>query len=740
MNNHSEESHPPRLDPFVFPTETTLRFALLIVAVISASLYIYNLIYWRYRSTQLDFVPLPNLAELCRSKAEVAAQSVDSVDSFLRCLEPYTKETINAAWFSIGAVGILITLASLIYSLFPVLMIRKEGLIPLEKQADMEDIVVYLRDLCQEIGIRPPIFVQKTIDRSIGGRAFGSLGRYYVVLSTGLLVLFDKDLGKFRAVMLHELSHLRNRDIDKIYFSVAISFAFMIIAVIPFALLLSGFDAFFGQMLRFTMLMLIVYLTFTSVVRSREFYADVRASTYSGSGALGLLFQAAPTSQVSALQSTIISILERLPYFKRNRWQFAFQFHPDASERRRVLEVTDRLFHLDLWVAFTTGITLIIAYYPISILINTLANYLPKYNGVLTPVFLIKGFIFASLVIGILGVGIWRSTFVTLIRHQDSAEVGKLGIALGVGMLMGKFFSLSNSSWGHNLTIVTLFTNALLLASLYYFFRWIAIGALSWLQVSIYAQSPRRFYTVGLIVVGFFLTLLFGAIFGIWDTVGSTSNSSKALFSYILLLPAGSMHFALSPLTLIASVSLWVFPVSACLCQKHQSDSTYSPKWGFLDRMPDLLYPLPQKRLEIFSVLKMGLISGFIFCGLLLALRLGIRIALPESIRGSEDFLWIFSIGQIGLTALVQSGTAMKVARTVESFRKVQGLFAAFIAGCVMSVSVLVLNLFFGGTITPQFAWIIFSQIVNYGAMLSLLAMMMVCLPKNRANVVAHRI
>ena len=200
------------------------------------------------------------------------------------------------------------------------------------------------------------------------------------------------------------------------------------------------------------------------------------------------------------------------------------------------------------------------------------------------------------------------------------------------------------------------------------------------------------------------------------------------------------MHFALSPLTCIALVSVWAFPASAGFWHKHQPDSPSVPRWGFLDRQSDRFHPPPRKQLEVYSVLKTGLIGGCIFCGLLLVLRSGIHILIPESVRNSEWFIIsILTAGQYALAVLMQAGTAIKVAITVESFQEVQGLFAAFIAGCVMSVSVFIFNLLFGGSINVQVVWIVFSSIVNSGALLSLMGIIMVRLPKKRATVAPCR-
>jgi FlaA1/EpsC-like NDP-sugar epimerase len=121
-----------------------------------------------------------------------------------------------------------------------------------------------------------------------------------------------------------------------------------------------------------------------------------------------------------------------------------------------------------------------------------------------------------------------------------------------------------------------------------------------------------------------------------------------------------------------------------------------------------------------------------IYFVLLLIIRLGIRAFLPESVRNSEVNLSLLAIVQLGLAVLIQVGIAMKVARTVRSFNKVHGLFAAFTGGCVMSVSALAFNFLFGGAIDIQFAWKILSWTISWGALLSLLGMLILRLPKGR--------
>ncbi len=758
MKIKTEESCQPRLDPFAFPSETTLRFALLLVSVIGASLFIYSILYWRYLETQGRLEPILNLARACLGQ-NGSSSSVLKLDElttaravFAQCSEPLEKEFRNAAWLALGGVGILLCLASLLYSLFPSLMIWREGLVFLDKDAAMEDVVVYLKHLCQEVGIRAPIFLQKPTSRAIGGRAFGSLGRYYVVLPTGLLTLFDQNQDTFRAVMLHELAHLRNKDVDKTYFSVAVSCAFVIAALIPFAFsLLSNSSAEgFQASWRVIALVLLIYLTLAAVVRSREFYADVRASTYSDSQALSPLLETVLKPKFSGWQITVISALERLPCFKRNHWQFAFLLHPDASERRHILRTTDRLFKLDSWAAFGTGIAATVAYESVTSLTTSLLRNVSGHTDAWLES-LGAGFVFAPLVIGIIGLGIWRGTFVTLVRNQQDTEAGKLGIGLGLGLIFGQVLSFDNITssqralglekydWAMQFasTAFNLLWSVLLLVSLYYFFMWMASGASVWLRVAIASHSPRPFYIAGLIVAGLWLTLWFGVIFLIRnaDVLLLAPNSIEILFSLVLLFPLVISYITLQPLTLIALVSLWAFPLSAWLWRVHQTNSTSLSTWGFLDQLPDQTHLSTQKQIQLHPALMTGLKGGLIYCVLLLALRLGLRLLLPESVRNTDWFkLVLLYAVPIGFSVLMRAGIAMKIARQVKDFKGIHGLFAAFIAGCVMAWSVVVLNLLFGGTINTELVWMTFSLSVNWGALLSLLGMMVMRLPKYQMN------
>jgi len=151
--------------------------------------------------------------------------------------------------------------------------------------------MTYLAELCREAQIaRPPSFVCNPFNQTITGLAFGRVGRYYVALSGGLVTLFSTDRASFRAIVLHELAHLRNADVNKTYFAIASWWAFVIVALVPFAVFSAVGFAKNPEVLltldkawRVLVMAALVFLVLATTLRAREFYADVRAAIWENS-------------------------------------------------------------------------------------------------------------------------------------------------------------------------------------------------------------------------------------------------------------------------------------------------------------------------------------------------------------------------------------------------------------------------------------------------------------------------
>src|SRR6266487_797287 len=231
--HHETAFHAPRLNPFAFPSDTDFRFALLIVVVIGASLFIYTA---TYNDIPSNWNHLQTILAQCTNEA-TKAHSLNSLEDTVarqmaisQCTAPVYRER---ALIVVGCAIILLTIATVIYLLFPRWKIWREKLEPFHDE-DHPEIAAQLANLCPQTGLAtPPQFLLKPLSRTASGLAFGHRGRYYVVLNGGLVIKFGKDPAAFRATLLHELAHLRNGDVDKTYFSLAIGLAFLPAVLLP---------------------------------------------------------------------------------------------------------------------------------------------------------------------------------------------------------------------------------------------------------------------------------------------------------------------------------------------------------------------------------------------------------------------------------------------------------------------------------------------------------------------------
>ncbi len=705
---------PPRLNPFIFPSDTDFRFVLLIVSVLGASLFIYDWLYYSFFGEELRRAILT-----CRDQAS-AAYPIDETMAVIdpaahfdlltaqtqargQCLEPL--EQFQAAW-AFGGLAFFVIVAGAIYWTAPALKIWREKLVRLSPK-DAPGVTAYLAHLSRKAALRrPPIFLWNPLNSVSSGLAFGRLGRYYVALSGGLAAQFYSDRPAFQAVVLHELAHLRNADIDKTYFAISIWQTFVITTLVPLGIILindlllfrnPGFA--FDVVWRIFALAALVYLSRNAVLRAREVYADVQASVWDGpSGALR-------------------RIIAALPRPKGGAWAGILRVHPDPDKRRRALDETGQLFRLSFWDAFGTGVAATIAFSTLEFLLFSFAP--DQQEGLAT---LGTALFFAPLAVGVVGAGAWRGAFAALVRGEAPRGAGGLGLGLGLGLILGQIlsfvpeFETASALAGvfglgqADFWVFYILWSVLLLASLFFFLRWIAAGASLWLQVVTTRRSLRLISGLGLTIAGGVLTVWLGSLF-------SLSNLSLLLF---LVDPLGAYIFITgSPLTLLTLMSLWTFPLAAWFWRKRAATAS-EVNWALLDSSSEPLILPPQPPLRPGLAMIFALAGGLAFCGLLLLIRIGLRLGLSEAVRSTDQYILTFFYGQIALAVLMQVGVAAIVAAWVKQVGWAHGLFAAFVAGCMMVVGILGLNLLFGGTLDAFLAWTVFSLVVNGSAPLVL--------------------
>ncbi len=310
-----------RLNPFAFPSETNVRFTLFIFASLGIAIATVNLL--------------------------------------LIVLDP--DQQSHKIGLLIGVIFLIFVFAAIIYSLHPKRLQQKNYLSRLDEKKDA-NLYREIQNYSAFADIFPPpdIMIEPGF-QSQNGQAYGLPGRYILLIGDGLRLLFRKAPDSFRAILLHELAHIANKDIGRTYFAQALWNSTLSLGILPLAAgIWWGFIySFYSKLFRgeldlqrvFTINMpVVLYSTFqvaiivilftlvrASLLRAREYYADIRVALWgAGDSLLSLLEMEKPKKNKAS---------------RRNLWSL----HPDASERIENLTNPARIFRMSSDLPFMVG-------------------------------------------------------------------------------------------------------------------------------------------------------------------------------------------------------------------------------------------------------------------------------------------------------------------------------------------------------------------------------------------------
>jgi Zn-dependent protease with chaperone function len=677
----SSSTSRPRLNPFSFPSDTDFRFVILIVAVLSASLFIYQNLYFA----------IPANSAINPVQCYRIAQAAHPTDPFA-LMSAYTtcttsSDQIEALWIGL-CIALLLSVAGIIYWAFPAWKMWRGGLEPLSAEHSSAEMLTCLSELCDKAGLTA-VFLLNAFSSASSGLSFGRLGRYYVVLNSGLILRFQKDPAAFRAIVLHELGHIRNADVDKTYFTIAIGWAFALAALLPWAITQIFLQwnpvTFVNAGWRVLALAILIYLTIVSLLRTREVYADVRVAAWDG-----------------LVGTALRGILGANARPKGTFWQRLRRTHPEPEERCEVLDDPSRLFRLRFWMAYATGITVASAIINVELLSGLL------HLGSATDRTVATGIIFAFLVVGVVGIAAWRTSFANLVYGQALPSMMRASAGLALGLLLGQTLSLigtytdSTSDYGYFTTIGFLapgqftlssflsqsgslvFWSLLLLLVLYFFLRWVVVSATTWLAVVASNIWLRRSYWTGMIIAGIVLGMVFGQFYYLRTSTSLYAGSSNSAGLPDLLVVV--IALIQSPYMLIVFNCLWIYPLVAWLWRK-RSALPLQLSWALLD---------PPSQLESRPALPRYLAP--LRPGLALLLGLGGGIAFLGLFSLFTNSLSLDNYYQTVLAVFLQLGMAAIVAAWVPRLGAIHGLLTAFVTGCIAAFVMLAYRHTFDGT------------------------------------------
>ena len=718
----------PRLNPFVFPSDTTFRFALLVTAVLGASLYVWNWIFFAVRDPSDQLAKLRDcfqLSPLVTGVTDLDAFSAAS-DAFSACVNGAYRENV---WWMLGGTAGLILVALVLVLAAPHWIERRRGLVPLSEE-DAPTVLARLRELVREAGLEDhePRFVWNPLDPAPTGLAYGHFGRYSVALTGGLVTRQIADPPAFDAVVRHELAHIRNRDVDTTYITLAIWYAFLATAVVPFVLTLldEGAETIARVSWRLAALALLVYLTRNAVLRSREVYADVRASIHDGrDGGLRRVLAGLP-----APAAGWAGRLRRL--------------HPDPAVRLRALDDTRPLFRFGPLVAFGSGVAATIAYENVV----TLVAFFD-----LDPIDMrfIAALAFAPFAAGIVGYAIWRATFAATADGRPGIPTLWLGLALAAGFLLGPELSLAQTAATDDDALLAsliqgedLLWGVALVVGLALFTGWLAAVAAYWLR-SLRNRTPQVASALSLLAAAAVLSVFMAVFYIARDTrtiIDASAASTKQQHAQVAetawagpvwlwqaLMDPAFLVVVHRPFILPALVLVWVVPLAAAFWRGRSGEDA---DWAFLE--PGGKLRQPSLALRLIRPLAVGLVAGLAFWALVLLLRFSLHNGVSAETRAEDAFLSSFFFRTLVLALVVQAaagGIAAYVSRN--PVRLVDALAAGFVAGAMASLGILG-GPAVGGCIDPlslnpgpcawtvsgSFSWDVFRQVVAQGAVGSL--------------------
>jgi hypothetical protein len=678
-----------RLNPFIFPSDTDFRYALLVVAVLGASLFIYDWLFralfmgeWiaMYRScfaAQDQVGPAPQFDESVLSAPATWELLADRQQVWRVCIRPL--ELRQGLWM-LGGVGIVFALAAALYLAAPIWRLWRSGLEPLSDAA-APGLPAYLRELVREAELRrSPTFVWNPGAASGSALAFGHLGRYYVALPPGIVGKFyrAKDRQSFRAIVLHELSHLRNGDVDKTYFTIAVWDAFVVAALLPFLFSLGSAIMAGNQALDFAwlalatlVLALFVLLMRNAVLRAREIYADVRSSSWDdGSGGMQ-------------------QVLASLAPLKPGRMRPLLYRHPAPSTRVEAVAEPTRLFTLSFGDAFATGLATTIS---LSGLTTLLSFLLP--SGMTITAYLLTLLLLAPLAAGVIGLAIWRESFAAMHSGLLLGGIGRISLGLALGLILGRVLAFdaathaSIMALGNSLPVLILFVLlwcGLLFVGVYAFSSWTQQSARVWIARATRYQLLRLALVPGLLIGACILTIWLGSLFSLVD-VGPQILPILFMLDPSITLPSLVPALVLLP----ALMSLWLFPLAAAWLRRR--DDSFEASWALLPATPSVL-PLPAlERPQIWLVLGSGVVAGVLFIAWLLPTRLQLGLYTDLS-RLPEDVQARIAAAFLLRTQLVQAFATIVATVLALRMRAFHGLFAAFLAACALSAGIELMRL-----------------------------------------------
>lgn len=424
------------------------------------------------------------------------------------------------------------------------------------------------------------------LDARCSALAFGRPGRRYVALSQGLVLLANRNPGHFRAVVMHELAHIRNRDLDIGFLTIVawrITLPLLAMTVPSTVLQPLNWSATSPAVYVLGLVSAAMLLTLTvsvpllrnSVLRSRELFADARAKQWAGN-----------TASIDAMLAA---------YFpKKRRWYpEALRIHPSLIRRQAVL-LNDRLLAVtSAWEWIAVGLMAMMVRYELRQFVGS-SPFISDLLGITVAA------VFVTIALGL-------AAWANIDRGEDPESREKSSRTAGLGLGMG--LALSASLLQPDVATAVLFVGVSALGSFLLWIpfmclaawvarRWLSTVTSSWAEVmatQVGRSAKTAFWavlSVATIPVSLGLCILLQALqFSLYAPISSKGGLLGGTELFFNLLA-----FFLTPSP--ATISLLLIAVALPLAGQVIRQKRRGWK------------PVPRNQIELFRPVPFGIFSG----------------------------------------------------------------------------------------------------------------------------------
>nr|WP_240979288.1 M48 family metalloprotease [Streptomyces sp. HNM0574] len=322
--------------------------------------------------------------------------------------------------------------ATLLFFCLPAWKGRRRRVVPLRNVDHDGEVRRTLEQLAAVAGLlRLPRVVVDPGALSTGALVFGRDGRPTMCLHGGLLARRSTDPDGFRAVVLHEFAHVRNRDLTLTYATVTLWRVFLALTLPLYllwsvAMVVGGAAQELGSsqlvlaargLVLVLVLGMLVHLSRADVLRSREIYADRTAAHWGAD--LHRSRVAEPPAESGRVRRALVSFAQ------------LFRTHPRWDVRRAALADPWLLFRISAFPIFLTGAAATLLNYH---LITAFQQYVRSPTVWMAQLSTLAA---AALVVAVSGVPLWRAAVHSLLTGHRMPSAVRAGLWLGAGMTLG---------------------------------------------------------------------------------------------------------------------------------------------------------------------------------------------------------------------------------------------------------------------------------------------------------------